>query len=98
MDAWLARGARGETRYEFDEWVKNHGETATGNPIQDSLLGFIPGNATAAERQDTIHSLAAAILGMTGDTTITWLAITPAVVSAPSPSLRRVLVPILQRL
>ena len=70
-------GARDETQYEFDEWVKNQGETATGNPIQDRLLGFIPVNATAAERQDTIDSLAAAILGMNGDTTITAVSVIP---------------------
>ena len=63
----------------FRTWLHRRsalGETTIG--IQDCLLGFIPGNATDAERQDTIDSLAAAILGMTDDTTITAVCVTAA--------------------
>jgi hypothetical protein len=66
----------------FRAWLRKKstlGETVMGNPIQDSLLGFIPGNATANERQETIDSLAAAILGMTGDTTITVVSVGPEI-------------------
>ena len=49
-----------------------------GNLIQDSLLwDFYPGNTTDNERQDTIDALASAILGMSGDTTITVVGVSP---------------------
>ena len=44
-----------------------------------SLLGYMLGNATDNERQDTIDALAAAILGMTGDTTITAVSVSPEI-------------------
>jgi hypothetical protein len=45
----------------------------------DSLMMWVPSSASALEKQNTVDELAAAILGMTGDTTITAISVNPEI-------------------
>jgi hypothetical protein len=55
------------------------GETVMSNDVESSLLMVLPSSASALEKQNAVDQLAAAILGMTGETHISAISVGPEI-------------------